>query len=56
MGILPLEYRRGETARSLGLSGEEIYHIEGLGDRIEPRSTLEVRARNTDGSATRTHV
>ncbi len=52
MGILPLEYRRGETRESLGLSGEEVYHIEGLGDRIEPRSTLEVRARNTDGSAT----
>ena len=30
MGILPLQYKDGETAASLGLSGEELYTIGGL--------------------------
>ncbi len=30
MGILPLQYRPGETAASLGLSGEEVFTITGF--------------------------
>jgi aconitate hydratase len=30
MGILPLQFRAGDSASSLGLSGEETYAIEGL--------------------------
>jgi aconitate hydratase len=30
MGILPLTFKEGETAESLGLTGKEIYDIEGL--------------------------
>ena len=30
MGVLPLTFRQGETAESLGLTGKEIYDIEGL--------------------------
>jgi aconitate hydratase len=30
MGILPLQYQPGETAESLGLSGEEVYEISGI--------------------------
>ncbi len=30
MGILPLQYRTGENTASLGLTGEEVYDIEGL--------------------------
>ncbi len=32
MGILPLQFQDGESARSLGLDGSESYSIEGLGD------------------------
>jgi aconitate hydratase len=31
MGVLPLQYRAGETAETLGLTGTETYDIEGLG-------------------------
>ncbi|MGH8120714.1 MAG: aconitate hydratase AcnA, partial [Gammaproteobacteria bacterium] len=31
MGVLPLTFKPGETAESLGLTGNEIYDIEGLG-------------------------
>jgi aconitate hydratase len=30
MGVLPLQFRQGENAASLGLSGEEVYDLEGL--------------------------
>jgi aconitate hydratase len=30
MGILPLQFRPGENAASLGLTGEEVYGLEGL--------------------------
>jgi aconitate hydratase len=32
MGVLPLQFRDGENAASLGLDGTETFHIEGLGD------------------------
>jgi aconitate hydratase len=30
MGVLPLQYRAGENAESLGLTGRELYSIEGI--------------------------
>ena len=32
MGVLPLQFRDGESAASLGLDGTETYTIDGLGD------------------------
>jgi len=32
MGILPLQFKNGDTAASLGLTGREVFNIEGLGD------------------------
>ena len=37
MGILPLQFRSGESAQSLGLTGEEVYAIEGLPAAIAGR-------------------
>jgi aconitate hydratase len=55
MGILPLEYVRGENRESLSLSGEEIYDILGVEERIVPRSRLRVRAAAAnDGVAAKT--
>jgi aconitate hydratase len=58
MGILPLEYARGESRESLGLSGEEVFDITGLTDLIVPRSSLAVRASDTalDGRVTNFRV
>jgi aconitate hydratase len=49
MGILPLEYASGDTAASLGLTGEEAFSIEGLADAVAKRKAI-VRARTADGS------
>ncbi len=48
MGILPLQYQQGETAASLGLTGKETFHFEGLGDGSAKQLT--VRAVSDDGS------
>ncbi len=50
MGVLPLQFREGESAASLGLTGQEVFDISGLSDRIEPRSEVSVTAAAPDGS------
>jgi aconitate hydratase len=37
MGILPLQFQPGETAASLGLTGEELYTIDGLSEAVSRR-------------------
>ena len=51
MGILPLEFKPGQTAKSLGLRGDETIEIAGLSADMEPRSTLTVRAARPDGQS-----
>jgi aconitate hydratase len=48
MGVLPLQYRDGESAQSLALTGFEEFTIEGI-SKLSPKMTLEVRARGEDG-------
>ena len=50
MGILPLQFREGENCQTLGLTGREIYDIEGLAPQLMPRQTVTVRAHREDGS------
>jgi len=49
MGVLPLQFMPGENVQSLGLTGEEVFHIEGIAD-LTPRKVLTVRAVKPDGS------
>ena len=49
MGVLPLEFLPGETPKTLGLTGLEIFEIDGLAHNFEPRKKMKVRARNTSG-------
>ena len=49
MGILPLEYPAGESAASLGLSGEELFDITGIEGGVEPGQDIAVRAVADDG-------
>ena len=52
MGILPLQFADGESARSLGLTGLERFYIMGIADGLAPRQTLTVRALADDGKET----
>jgi len=49
MGVLPLQFRDGENAASLGLTGEESFTITGVAG-IEPRQDVEVQVTAADGS------
>ncbi|MDQ6874955.1 MAG: aconitate hydratase, partial [Actinomycetota bacterium] len=42
MGVLPLQYRPGETAESLGLTGEETFSVSGVTALNEGASPREV--------------
>ncbi|AQP44354.1 aconitate hydratase [Tessaracoccus flavus] len=52
MGVLPLQFPEGESADSLGLTGEEVFSVEGvteLNDGVTPK-TMKVTAVRPDGS------
>ena len=44
MGILPIQFRPGETAASLGLTGREVYDVTGLEGGLTPHQAVVVRA------------
>jgi aconitase A len=50
MGILPLQFKPGENKESLGLTGREIYDIEGIEKGLRPRQQVTVRVTREDGS------
>ena len=50
MGVLPLEFRPGESRVTLGLTGFETFDIQGMSDAMKARASLTVRARAADGS------
>tara|TARA_R110001592_G_scaffold232050_1_gene489334 strand:+ start:17898 stop:20618 length:2721 start_codon:yes stop_codon:yes gene_type:complete len=50
MGVLPLQFKDGESAQSLGLSGNETFAISGIGDGIEPQQIVSVSVVRQDGS------
>jgi aconitate hydratase len=55
MGVLPLQFRPGETAETLGLTGQERLTISGLG-QLTPRAHVTVEAQRSDGSTARFEV
>ncbi|MEX2161181.1 MAG: aconitate hydratase AcnA [Anaerolineales bacterium] len=52
MGILPLQYKLGETAKTLGLTGHELYEIDGIRADMKPNAEIMVRALGADGKET----
>ena len=50
MGVLPLQYKPGDSAESLGLTGEELYDIEGIADGLSVGKELAVTATSDDGT------
>ncbi len=53
MGVLPLEFLPGENPKTLGLTGLEIFEIEGLAHNFEPRKKMKVLARDPSGKETK---
>lgn len=51
MGVVPLQYKAGDTTESLGLTGSETFSIIGLENDNYPGKELTVKAVRTDGSS-----
>ncbi|MDB4937759.1 MAG: Aconitate hydratase [Labilithrix sp.] len=54
MGILPLQFKAGDNAAALGLTGEEIYDVEGLPELLDSGfkggRDVTVKAKAPDGT------
>jgi aconitate hydratase len=50
MGILPLQFKPGENKESLGLTGREVYDIEGIEQGLKPHQEVTVNVTREDGS------
>jgi aconitate hydratase len=49
MGVLPLQFKDGDTRNSLGLTGSDSFTIKGLAD-LSPSQDVEVEVTREDGS------
>jgi len=50
MGVLPLQFREGESRQTLGLTGDDSFTILGVAD-LKPRQDVEVKVTRPDGSS-----
>ncbi|NBC37572.1 aconitate hydratase AcnA [Novosphingobium sp. FSY-8] len=50
MGVLPLQFKDGDTRETLGLTGDDSFTIQGL-STIKPRQDVEVKVTRKDGSS-----
>jgi aconitate hydratase len=51
MGVLPLQFRPGVDAGTLGLTGRETYDLSGIEKNLKPGANITVRAVKDDGAA-----
>jgi aconitate hydratase len=56
MGVLPCQFKNGESAESLGLKGDETFDITGLENGIKPQMDVMLTITARDGTKTSTHV
>ena len=50
MGVIPLQFKEGDSWAKLGLKGDEKITINGLAQGLKPRATMKVDVERADGS------
>lgn len=50
MGVLPLQFKDGESAQTLGITGTESYDLVGIAGGITPRMDVTLRINRADGT------
>jgi aconitate hydratase len=50
MGILPLQFKPGENAATLGLTGRELFTFENLESINQPKGEINIKVTREDGS------
>ena len=56
MGVLPLVFENGQSAKSLGLDGTETFDIPGVSSTVTPASKVEISAISQSGKITKFKV
>ncbi|MBY4870927.1 aconitate hydratase AcnA [Burkholderia sp. Bp9017] len=56
MGVLPLQFKGSDSVQSLGITGEETYDIEGLGDDFKPQQDVTLVIHRKNGETIRVPV
>jgi aconitate hydratase len=51
MGVLPLQFKPGQNAESLGLTGQEKLTVRGIAGELRPRQELTVEVERKDGTS-----
>jgi aconitate hydratase len=51
MGVLPLQFKDGDSAGSLGITGSETFDLIGLTGDVSPRQDVTLRVTRADGSS-----
>ncbi|MGX5913793.1 aconitate hydratase AcnA [Aliidiomarina sp. Khilg15.8] len=49
MGVLPLQFKEGDSPDSLGLTGEEKISLAGINDDLSPGQTIKAKAERSNG-------
>ena len=49
MGVLPLQFKPGENAETLGIDGTETFEITGISDGLKPRQDITIKVSNSQG-------
>jgi aconitate hydratase A / 2-methylisocitrate dehydratase len=49
MGVLPLQFKEGESADTYGITGHEIFDIDGIAQGLTPGKDIHVKATKLDG-------
>ncbi|MGF1605239.1 MAG: aconitate hydratase AcnA [Rhodothalassiaceae bacterium] len=50
MGVLPLQFKEGDTRETLGLTGEETFDLSGIEGEIKPQQDVSLAIHYGDGS------
>ena len=53
MGVLPLQFKPGDSASALGLTGRESYDVLGPSEGLSPRRSVTIVATRDDGGTAR---
>ncbi len=56
MGVVPLQFKAGDSWQTLGLKGDETIAISGLAQGLKPRAMMTVEITRADGSKTAVEV
>jgi aconitate hydratase len=56
MGVLPLQFKEGTDAQTLGLKGDETFDLEGLESGLEPRKDVTLAIHRASGQTDRVTV